>query len=100
MKQAFNANVLIYFRPVYALAGSNEAKVGALPGRRLGQPPGPCEGHADNSAIDQISDDLIIGYAHFLDSRLAIHHSAHPNAPESLEDVNQLFVEQRSTRGH
>jgi hypothetical protein len=84
MKQSFDADVLVNVGPMDSLAGSDETKVCPLRGRGFRQPPRPSQRHADNTTVDQIGDDLVLGHAYLLNARIVADasHSVHTTSLE------------------
>jgi len=81
-KHALDTEVFIDVGPMDALAGANQTKVCSLLGGRLRETPRPSERDADDPAVCETRDDLVLGDADVLDARLGASRSVHAMPPE------------------
>ena len=65
----FHADVLVDFRPAYALASAEDLKMTPLFGSRGGKAPGPGEGHAHNATVHQPESDGVFADGNLRDTR-------------------------------
>lgn len=77
MKHAFDTDVLVDIGPVNSVTGPDETKVRSLLRRGLCQSPRPNKRHADNAAVYQVRDDLVLSNPHLSDARIFARRSAH-----------------------